>query len=57
MKTRLIVSALIGIFLACGIAWLSGFNFDQRGPVAVGVAIGSAIIFFVAVICPAWDQP
>lgn len=62
MNKRLIagvLGVLVGAALSAGFAWVSGFNFDHRGPsVADGVFYGalmSGIAGALAAMCPAFD--
>ena len=36
----------------CGIAWVSGYDFDRRGPDAAAMLFCGLLLSFVASICP-----
>jgi hypothetical protein len=44
------IASMTGPAFSCGVAWLAGFEFDQRGSIAAAIAIGSAAVAFMVYV-------
>lgn len=51
-----IVYSVLAALGVCALAWLMGYDFDERGGQAVGTALAAIGVAGFIYSCPLWDK-